>query len=184
MVTTPQGRELLRIARSALNAYFGFGNEESAVAVLAVSGAVGGLFVTLEHDEELRGCIGFLRSDDPLDVLARRAAVAAAVADPRFDRVTEDELDGLRITITVLAPAERIENPIEVEVGRHGLIVERGGLRGLLLPTVAAERRWDRERFLAETCRKAGLAADSWKRPDTVVFRFEAESFRESHLTT
>lgn len=184
MVTPPQGRELLRIARDALNVYFGFGGEEAAATGLEASGDIGGLFVTLEHDEELRGCIGFLQSEDALEVLTRRAAVAAAVEDPRFDRVTEDELDGLRITITVLAPAERVQDPSDIEVGRHGLIVERAGHRGLLLPTVASERQWGRERFLSETCRKAGLPGESWKSPETVIYRFEAESFHETPLTT
>ena len=73
----------------------------------------------------------------------------------------------------------------EIEVGVHGLLVSKGGSRGLLLPQVATTYGWDRERFLQETCKKAGLKSDDWKDGAT-IYRFRALVFGEKafHFTT
>ena len=137
-----------------------------------------GAFVSI-HGEELRGCLGRLETDRPVaDVVAHLAAVVAD-SDPRFPAVTADELPGLAIEISVLTPECEVVDPADIEVGRHGLIVEQGSRRGLLLPQVATEYGWDRETFLAHTCMKAGLQPDAWRR-GARVFRFEAQVFQEN----
>lgn len=135
-------------------------------------------FVTLTRHGALRGCIGSLSAEQPLSSAIPRLAVSSATEDPRFPRVSRDEVDDLRIEISVLSPPEDAR-PEEVEVGRHGLIVERGFRRGLLLPQVATEHHLDREQFLAATCQKAGLPADAWKDPATRLQTFTAEVFGE-----
>ena len=119
-----------------------------------------GAFTTLHEDGRLRGCIGYVQAIFPLYRTVYETARAAAFQDPRFVPVKREELSQLQIEISVMSALRPIE-PEEVAVGVHGLVVSRGGLCGLLLPQVALEYGWDRERFLAETCRKAGLPPDA-----------------------
>jgi AmmeMemoRadiSam system protein A len=91
-------------------------------------------------------------------------SIAAATQDPRFEPLGELELPEIRIEISVLSPVEEVRNIQEIEVGVHGLIISQKGRRGLLLPQVPVEYGWDRDSFLAETCRKAGLSADAWQK--------------------
>lgn len=174
--TELQGRSLLAVAFHALHAHFGVAIDTPEVVAGEIPQAAG-LFATIEVEAELRGCIGFLRDDVDLVTLARRAVVAAAVEDPRFPRITKEELSRVEISVTVLAPPVILSHPSEIRIGRDGLIVERAFARGLLLPQVAERHRWDGERFCAETCRKAGLPGDSWRREGTKVLRFEAVHF-------
>jgi AmmeMemoRadiSam system protein A len=134
-------------------------------------------FVTLKTPEgELRGCIGFVEPLYPLAETVARAAVAAASEDPRFPPVTQAELAGLRLDISVLGPTHEID-PGEVRVGTHGLVIQRGARRGLLLPQVPVEHGWDAERFLDHTCLKAGLPTGAWREKGTKLLAFEAEVF-------
>lgn len=137
-----------------------------------------GAFVTLHQDGNLRGCIGTIAAFAPLDETVIQMARAAALEDPRFNPVTEDELDRLRLEVSVLSPMFEIR-PEDVVVGRHGLMVSHAGRRGLLLPQVPTEWGWDRETFLAQTCNKAGLPADQWKK-GAKLEAFTAEVFAES----
>jgi AmmeMemoRadiSam system protein A len=176
MFTDAQQRALLALARAAVfRATTGRGEDAEAPADLPEAS---GAFVTLKRDGRLRGCIGTLQCRAPLAEEIRRVAVSAAREDPRFSPLQPSELDGLDFEISVLGPLEQIDprDPAAFEIGRHGLVVEQGFRRGLLLPQVATEWGWDRETFLAHTCEKAGLPADSWKRGAT-VYRFAAEVF-------
>ena len=137
----------------------------------------GGLFVTLRKEGQLRGCIGWVTSEEPLRRGVLRCAIAAATEDPRFDAVEETELRALRIEISVLSPLVPVNGPEEIRVGRDGLLIEEGGRRGLLLPQVALEAGWDRAALLEGLCRKAGLARQSWRHAD--LRRFTAEVFGE-----
>ncbi len=137
-----------------------------------------GAFVTLHENRALRGCIGMVIAVGPLDETVRAMARAAALEDTRFPPVTEAELESLQLEISVLSPMFEIA-PEDVVVGRHGLMVSYGDRRGLLLPQVAPEWGWDRETFLAQTCRKAGLVLDQWKH-GAKLEAFTAEVFGET----
>jgi AmmeMemoRadiSam system protein A len=177
-MTSPAERELLlRIAREAIAAHVG-GFVAPVPEVSGVLARKGGAFVTLKIRGALRGCIGHVDAEEPLGRVIPRCAVAACSGDPRFDPVTAAELPRLALEISLLEPLEAIAQAAEVEVGRHGLVVERGLRRGLLLPQVATDWGWDRETFLAETCHKAGLPRDAWKHGAT-LWRFEADVFGE-----
>jgi len=139
--------------------------------------APGAAFVTVRVGGELRGCIGTFEPREPLWRTVAEMAAAAAARDPRFAPLAPRDLPGLTVDVSVLAPARRIHGPDEIELGRHGLEIHRGARRGLLLPQVASDHGLDRETFLAETCRKAGLPADAWREPDTEIWAFEAEVF-------
>lgn len=148
-------------------------------------GSKSGVFVTITDSRGLRGCIGYAEPVMPLHQALRRAAVAAATEDPRFDPLLPGELDAVRFEVTVLdepaliragTPQEYISS---ITPGRDGLMVRRGGTSGLLLPQVAAEYGWSAREFLENTCRKAGLDPDSWMDAGTDVYRFGGRVFAE-----
>jgi AmmeMemoRadiSam system protein A len=137
-----------------------------------------GVFVTLRTDGKLRGCIGRLVSHTPLRKLVSEMAVSAALEDTRFEnnKIQISELDGLKIEISVLSTLQRLENPLELELARHGIYIKRGLRNGCFLPQVASETGWSKEEFLTQCCHgKAGLSPDAWKDKDTEVYVFTAE---------
>jgi AmmeMemoRadiSam system protein A len=138
-----------------------------------------GLFVTLHVAKRLRGCIGMVEGSATLGETLARCAADAALHDPRFSRMLAEEMDALEIEVSLLSPIEPIQ-PEAVEIGIHGLLVERGTRRGLLLPQVAVEHRLGREQFLAETCTKAGLPRDAWKEAETKLYGFRCEIIAEA----
>lgn len=176
MFTEVQQRTLVDIARDAVRACV-TGRELEVPATADFPGAAGA-FVTLKKQGELRGCIGTLECRGSLAEEVARAAVGAALEDPRFPPVRPSELDELDVEVSVLGPLEVIDpcDPSAIEIGRHGLVVEQGPRRGLLLPQVATEWKMDRETFLAHTCAKAGLPIDAWRR-GAKVYRFAAAVF-------
>ncbi len=179
LLTEEQRATLLLGARYALEDHFAIAARQRPEPPLDLAIESGGVFATLSLDGELRGCIGYVGRSAELSKLIASAVVVAATGDPRFQHVQLGEVSRLRISVSVLTMPEPIDKVDAIEVGRDGLIVERDGARGLLLPEVASERNWTRDRFLAETCLKAGLPEDSWKSADTVVQRFETDRFTE-----
>ena len=178
MFTEAQQRALVEIARTAVTrAVTGEHSPEPPSDPGPLPEATGA-FVTLKRGGALRGCIGTLECRRPLIEEIARVAVSAAREDPRFDAVRPAELEGLDVEVSVLGPLEAIDpqDPSSFEIGRHGLVVEQGHKRGLLLPQVATEWGWDRETFLAHTCTKAGLPLDCWRR-GAKVYRFAADVF-------
>lgn len=139
-----------------------------------------GAFVTLHtHGGMLRGCIGSIEAVAPLHEAVAQNAINAAFRDPRFNPLAPSELPHVAIEISVMSPLEPVLDIEEIVVGTHGLVVRRGFRGGLLLPQVASERGWDRATFLSQTCAKAGLPADSWRRKEVEIQRFSAEVFGE-----
>jgi len=134
-------------------------------------------FVTLHKSGGLRGCIGMMRYDVPLWINVRDSAIAAARDDPRFTPVAPSELPGIEIEISVLEPPVPLSDPAKFEAGRHGIVVERGDCRALLLPQVAPEMGWDGPQMLDAVCRKAGLRADAWRDQATRLYVFESVCF-------
>ena len=133
-----------------------------------------GVFVTLHVAGKLRGCIGVVEGLEPLGEGIARCAASAALEDPRFPSLKKEELQDLSIEISLLSPLAPIR-PEEIAIGRHGLYIAQGSHRGLLLPQVATEHHLDREQFLAETSRKAGLPREAWREPETVISGFTCE---------
>ncbi len=140
-----------------------------------------GLFVTLTIQSELRGCIGYIEGVKELRQAIQEMAIQAAFHDPRFYPLTPQEYQQIEVEISILYPLEEIKDVLTVEVGRHGLVMERDYHKGLLLPQVAIDHKWDRERFLNETCRKAGMEAYCWEN-GAKVYGFEAEVFGEKQV--
>ncbi len=142
-----------------------------------------GAFVTIHKDGQLRGCIGHIVSDEPLLKTVRDMAIASATADPRFSPLNTDELKSFEVEISVLSRPWRIKNVSEIQMGVHGVILSRGKGHGIFLPQVATETGWSREKFLSELCsQKAGLPADCWQDPKTIIEIFTADVFGDKNI--
>jgi len=180
MLTAVEKRELLGIARDAIGYALHHRSVEGRTvredALLQPCGA----FVTLRSNQQLRGCIGYIESHRPLADTVAEVAVKAAMEDPRFLPLTLSEFEHVDIEISILSPLRRIEGIEEIEIGIHGLLIEQGARRGLLLPQVATEYEWDRQMFLEAVARKAGLAKSAWRDADTKLFVFSAEVVEEA----
>jgi hypothetical protein len=137
-------------------------------------------FVTIHEFGQLRGCIGLMRFEAPLWLNVRDAAQAAAVQDPRFPPVAASELRSLELEVSVLEPPVALPAPAGFVAGRHGIIVERGMRRALLLPQVATEQGWDSRQMLEAVCRKANLPSDAWQDGSTELQVFESTCFSEA----
>lgn len=145
-----------------------------------------GAFVTLKKGGELRGCIGRPEPEQSALEAIRDAAADAATDDPRFPPVGPAELDDLTVEVSILTAPTPIEDtdrqdiPEAITIGEDGLIVRAEGRAGLLLPQVPVDQGWEAERFLAHTCRKAGLEPGRWLDPETEIERFSAQVFAET----
>jgi AmmeMemoRadiSam system protein A len=170
--------ELLKMARKSIEIYLEKGKVWEPQVSDPELREPGAAFVTLTKDGELRGCIGHTEPILPLYRTIIQCAIAAATSDPRFPPLKPAELRQVKIEISVLSPLRGLQDASEIQVGRDGILIEKGGRKGLLLPQVATEFHWDRRTFLEETCRKAGLPRDAWKE-GAKVFIFSAEIFHE-----
>lgn len=144
--------------------------------------ALCGCFVSIKQNGQLRGCIGKFESQSPLHQEVAEMACAAATKDPRFYPMVKDDLNNFLIEISVLSPLQKITDPTDIQVGFHGIYIEKGTHRGVLLPQVAIEQQWDRTMFLGQTCTKAGLPTNAWQCDDTDIFVFTAQVFTEPNL--
>jgi AmmeMemoRadiSam system protein A len=175
MLTSEQRRALLDLARSSIESQV-TGSAAVVPGPLDLPDA-SGVFVTIKRRGQLRGCLGTLQNRAGLAAEVIRCAADSASEDPRFPPVSREELPDLSLEISVLGALEAIDaQPDAFTIGVHGLVVEQGVHRGLLLPQVATEWGWDGEQFLRQTCIKAGLRPDAW-RHGARFFRFAAEVF-------
>jgi AmmeMemoRadiSam system protein B/AmmeMemoRadiSam system protein A len=140
---------------------------------------VRGVFVTLEKGGRLRGCMGNSIGEKPLVEGVAVQSIISAREDPRFPQVTASELDAIEMEISVLTPLMEVGGYQEIEVGRHGVLIEKQGRRAVFLPQVAPEQGWDRDTMLRHLCQKAGLGPDEWRKGMT-FYVFEAQVFGET----
>lgn len=137
-----------------------------------------GAFVTLESHGQLRGCIGHMAEDTPLELTVAKMALAAATEDPRFPPVRASELASIEIEISVLTPMKPVAGPEAIVVGRDGVMLRKDGRSAVFLPQVAPEQGWNRDQMLEHLCRKAGLPGDAWKKGAS-FHTFQADVFEE-----
>lgn len=187
ILSDQEGKIIVKIAREVVTEYLKTGkkinlNEDFKSKFSYNSG----VFVTLNKNENLRGCIGFPTPEKKLYQSLVDAAIASATEDPRFPPVKYEELNEISFEVTVLtSPKEvKVTNPLEylnkIKVGRDGLIVKWEFGSGLLLPQVPVEYGWNEEEFLNHTCEKAGAPFDCWKRKSTIILQFEGIIYRET----
>ncbi len=187
MISDNDGEILVKTARSAVTEHLKTGKKVTLEGDFRSRFSYNsGVFVTLNKDEKLRGCIGFPTPERKLYQSLVDAAVASATEDPRFPSVRYEELSDISFEVTVLTPPEEIsventsEYPSKIRVGRDGLIVRWEFGSGLLLPQVPVEYGWNEEEFLNHTCEKAGASPDHWKKKSTKILRFEGIVFKET----
>lgn len=175
---------LLKLSRDTLECYFkDLDPNTSSCAHLT---QLRGCFVTLRKHNELRGCIGFTKPILPLFEQIIATTKAASLEDSRFEPLTEEELKDITIEISILTKPELIkvdsqEEYLEkIQIGRDGLIIQKDGFSGLLLPQVATEYEYTAKQFLEILCQKANLDISAWKQKDAKIYKFKAEIFGES----
>ncbi len=179
------GRKLIQLARKSIEYYFAAGNlfrEETPKEFSEKQG----VFVTLKTfpENELRGCIGFPYPQMVLWEAIIEAGASAAFKDPRFQKLEIEELEKITVEISVLTVPEEITGekekiPEKIKIGEDGLIIKKNGYSGLLLPQVSKEWGWSKKEFLEQTCEKAGLDKEAWKKKDCKILKFQAQVFQE-----
>lgn len=186
MFSQEQGEKSVEIARNTLENFLRDGEEPDLDEELSDQmEEERGVFVTLEKNGDLRGCIGRPMPRQPFIEGLVNSAINAATRDPRFPEVSSEELEDITIEVSMLTVPEEVEvedpkrYPEKIEVGRDGLIVKYGGSEGLLLPQVPVDNNWESEEFLSQTCVKAGLSSDAWIKEDISLEKFSAQVFKE-----
>jgi uncharacterized protein len=180
-LTDEERKTLLTLARQAVAAKV---TGAAPPAVPTLTGALAqrcGCFVTLTNRGDLRGCIGVFRARLPLAAGVIEMAQAAA-CDSRFlfDPIRPDEVPELSVGVSVLSELVPIANPLDIELGVHGIYIVRGHAAGCFLPEVATETGWTKEEFLSHCCLgKAGMSADAWRQSGTIVYTFTTEKFAD-----
>ncbi len=182
-ITEKTKTEALTIARNAIKTYL----KTNSIPEINISNPqlnqTAGVFVTLKHRGQLRGCIGKIEANQPLYRLIQIMAVAAAFHDPRFPPLTVDELKSIKIEISLLTPKKKINDWRTIRLGIDGVIIENGGRCGVFLPQVATETSWSLNQFLAKLCsEKAGLSEDCYLDPNTNIYIFQTIQFSEDNL--
>lgn len=186
MLTNDDGKYLINVSKLAIENYL---NNETKIDVPKdcpkhLKEKLG-VFVTLNKNNNLRGCIGYPEPIAPLIDATIDVAISAAVNDPRFPKLNKEELKDINLEVTVLTKPELLDlnNSSdylnEIIIGKDGLIIENGFNKGLLLPQVATEHNMDVKTFLANTCLKAGLSSDCWISKETMVYTFQGQIFKD-----
>ncbi len=178
-LTSARRQELLNLARTSIRAYLASGQVPSYQTTDAELLRQLGAFVTLRKEGELRGCIGHIQGDRPLWQTVQSMAVAAATTDPRFPPLTLEELDQVKIEISVLSPLHRLDEVNHIQIGSHGLVLDYHGQQGVFLPQVPVEQSWNRLEYLDNLCLKAGLSPGCWRDAAAKLYTFTAVVFGE-----
>jgi len=183
-LTKEGGKLLIKVARESISAYLNGEHYSAGDKIKKKFSEKRGAFVTLTIDGELRGCIGYTEALYPLWETISKAAEAAAFQDPRFPPLSREELSKAKVEVSVLTKPELMKGkpdsyPKQIKVGKHGLVVEKEGYAGLLLPQVFTEYNVDSVKALEMTCQKAGLPSGAWKEPGCKVYSFSAQIFEE-----
>lgn len=182
-LTVEEKKILLKTARESIQSIFTKAAiEDPDYKTFPLLKSKSGAFVTLTSHSRLRGCIGYIASDDPLFETVSTAAVQAALNDPRFPPMKLEEIPEIEVEISVLSEPFPLNSYDEIELGVHGLILEEKGRRGLLLPQVPIEHNMDKEEFLDAICQKTGLPRGFWKTKQLKFSGFTATVFNESEI--
>ncbi|MBU0762735.1 MAG: TIGR00296 family protein [Candidatus Altiarchaeota archaeon] len=185
ILTHAQGTDIVQYARAVVEGHFSRVKPKMPESLKKVFSEKKGTFVTILKNKSLRGCIGYPEPILKLGLAVERAALSAAFEDPRFWKLQEDELGSITFEVSVLTAPKlvKVNDPREyvkkIKIGRDGLIAERGHNRGLLLPQVPIELRWDVDEFLEHTCAKAGLMPNEHLKPGFSLYSFTAQVYSE-----
>jgi AmmeMemoRadiSam system protein B/AmmeMemoRadiSam system protein A len=178
-LSAEQRTALLAAARAAIAEHLKTDQIPEASVSDPILNRPAGAFVTLTEKGELRGCIGHMTADAPLVRTIQEMAVAAAESDPRFPSLTPEELDKVKLEISILSPVHSVTDLNAIRVGADGLMIVKYGARGVFLPQVPVQEGWDRDAYLENLCLKAGLERGCWKE-NASLYSFTAIVFGEN----
>lgn len=182
-LTREEKQFLLQTARDSINFFFtGEKLSEPDYSKYPILKSNAGAFVTLTEHGSLRGCIGYIISDQPLFDTICEASIQASQNDPRFAPVRKSEIENISIEISILSEPFPLNSYDEIEIGKHGLILEEKGKRGLLLPQVPVEHHMNRDQYLDAICQKSGFYAGYWKSKQLKLSGFTATVFSEKEM--
>ncbi len=177
--TAEEKKELLQLARTTIENYLADGSKDYPLTDNPKFKEKRGVFVTLHKKDDLRGCIGYPLPIKPLIEAVVDNAVSSSTEDYRFSRVTPGELNDIDIEISVLTVPKKVDSYKDVEVGRDGIIISKGFAKGLLLPQVPVEQKWDLEEYISYGCMKAGLPTGEWQSGGVEIETFQGIVFGE-----
>ncbi|MDH4069185.1 MAG: AmmeMemoRadiSam system protein A [Ignavibacteria bacterium] len=183
MLTSKEQQILVRIAFSAIVEHLA-GSSRTQTELIGNLQQESGVFVTLRRDGDLRGCVGYVESERPIGRIVADLAVKAAFEDPRFPPLTIEEYPEIAVEISILSPLKELRSGDSLRIGTHGLVVESGSHRGVLLPHTALEMGWDPEAFKQAALKKADLAPDAMNSEATRFLSFTAEVIRSREVVT
>lgn len=178
---------LLRLARRAIKKYF----QDKGVLQIEEDNLPQtlkekrGTFVTLVKNRQLRGCIGDLESKKPVYQSVIDNSLASALIDPRFMALKKDELNDIKIEISILSELKKIPNFASPNsfleyLNKHqpGILIKKGAYQATFLPQVWEELA-SAESFISHLCKKAGLDENEWQKMNLEVYGYTAEVFKE-----
>lgn len=177
------GARAVELAREAVESYVLQGQREQPGSMREAFYQRTGAFVRLESTRgrgRLRGCAGAFRTDDQLGHAIVEAAIKAASGDSAGSEVGSKELDNLRVTVCVVCTTVLTDEPLaDIELGTHGVAIDRDQHHGSLFPTLPVKHGWSAEEYLDRVARKAGLSPKAWQEDEAMVTLFEGRVFRE-----
>ena len=173
-----QKTELLAYARETLSAIIKAGRKHNQECPDSGYLESAGVFVSLHKEKELRGCIGYIEPISSIWDAIRDNTISAATKDIRFNEVTEEELEQIKIEISILTPSKECQLE-EIEEGKHGVVIQQGQHKATYLPQVWKSFENNREAFLSSLCQKAGLDSDCWHDKQTKFYKYETITFEE-----
>jgi AmmeMemoRadiSam system protein A len=183
LLTAREQQTLLALARETLVRHFRDGEkrdpDQRRYAITQALRRKAGTFVTLNINHQLRGCIGSLVSHQPIYQGVMDNVINAAIRDPRFTPVRREELDRIRIEISVMTPLKQIQDYRTIRLGKDGVVIKKGFSQAVFLPQVATETGWTLDEFLGQLCRKAGLDRTAYQSSGMDFFIFQAQVFGE-----
>jgi AmmeMemoRadiSam system protein A len=182
-ISVEEKQTILQIARNSISSIYDSEiDNEVDYSSFPILSSQKGAFVTLTKNHNLRGCIGYITSNLPLSETIRDAAVQAAIGDPRFPKLTQEEFSKIEIEVSILSEPFLLESYEDIIVGTHGLILTEQGRRGLLLPQVPIEHKMNKEEYLSALCEKSGFYPSFWKERILNIEMFTADVFSEEEF--
>ena len=182
-LTYEDGARTVELAREAMESYVLNGQREQPGSMREAFYQRTGALVKLQSARgrrSLRGCDGQYRSNEQLGHEIVEAAIQASSESSCGSEIRPAELSNLTVSVCVVCDLWKPSDPLdELEIGRHGVVVEAGSTGEWLYPTIPVENNWSGQEYLERTCRKAKLPPTAWQDADTRLTFFDTAVFRE-----
>lgn len=177
--------ELITLARESIKSKLEKRNFEPDEKIKKKFNEKRACFVTLNLNGDLRGCVGSLTPSQELWKDVSENAINSAFNDTRFYPLTKKEFEKIKIEISILTPAQKIEykniEELKKKISKKGVIIKKSWCSATYLPQVWGQIP-DEENFLSSLCQKAGLPSETWKKEKLDVWVYDVEKIKENTL--